>query len=179
VPLLAIGLLTLPADAAGARSRAAEEVPGSYIVGFRGDGAKNPRATTDRLERARGFRARFRYSRAVKGFAARLNQRQVERLQADPDVASVTPDRVVRAVGAVAPGELVPTGVRRFGAATTTRSWSPAAAKSSSAEVRIAASGCAARASATRCGFDVTTDASSSPGTASTSGAWNADPARP
>ena len=33
---------------------------------------------------------------------------------------------------------------------------------------------CAARSS-----FDVTTDASSRPGTASTSGAWNADPARP
>ena len=40
-------------------------------------------------------------------------------------------------------------------------------------------SGCLERASATRSGFDVTIDVSSSPGTASTSGAWNADPARP
>jgi hypothetical protein len=40
-------------------------------------------------------------------------------------------------------------------------------------------SGYLPRASATRSGFEVTIELSSSPGTASTSGAWNADPARP
>ena len=47
---------------------------------------------------------------------------QLARVQADPNVAFVTPDRPVQAIGSVplAPSETAPTGVRRIGAATTT-----------------------------------------------------------
>ena len=80
-------------------------------------------AETDRQERARGFRARFEYRSAIKGFAARLSEGQVKRLRADPDVAYVTPDRTVKASGVVplAGGEPTPpSGIRRMGAATAT-----------------------------------------------------------
>jgi len=42
---------------------------------------------TQRREAAQGFRARNRYARAFKGFSARLSDRQVQRLRADPAVA--------------------------------------------------------------------------------------------
>jgi subtilisin family serine protease len=116
--------LSLPVPAAGApkpRHRAPEQVPGQYIVVYRG-AVQDPVAQTERLERGKGFRARFRYGRALKGFAATLTERQVEELSADPEVLSVHPDRPVRALGSVplASGDSAPTGVRRMEAATTT-----------------------------------------------------------
>ena len=68
----------------------------------------------------------------------------------------------------------------RLGAATTTRSCSPAAAKQLVGRGHDVGVGMRASAPASaRSWFDVTIDVSASPGTASTSGAWNADPARP
>ena len=77
---------------------------------------------TDARERAEGFEASRRFHRVVRGFAARLSAAQVAELRADPEVASVTPDRPVEASG-------VPTGVRRIGAVSesTTRGASTAA----------------------------------------------------
>ena len=77
---------------------------------------------TSARERADGFDATHRFHRAVRGFAARLSAGQVAELRADPEVATVTPDRPVQAAG-------VPTGVRRIGAVTptTTRGASTAA----------------------------------------------------
>lgn len=87
--------------------------------------AGNADATTDELQRKRGFRARLRFRRALRGFAARLTEEQAILLRGDPGVASVTPDRPVKAVGEVklAEGDSVPTGVRRIGAGSvgTTR----------------------------------------------------------
>jgi subtilisin len=64
---------------------------------------------TDARERDDGFEASRRFHRVVHGFAARLTSAQVAELRADPEVASVTPDRPVAAAA-------VPTGVRRIGA---------------------------------------------------------------
>ena len=90
----------------------------SYIVVYERTVA-SPAAETARQERARGFRARFEYGHAVKGFSARLAPGQVEALRSDADVAAVLPDRPVYASEALAPGEpLPPTGVRRVRAAT-------------------------------------------------------------
>jgi subtilisin len=97
-------------------------VEGRYIVVYEA-GVADPAAATDRRERARGFRARFVYRRALKGFAARLSPAQVAALRADPEVAYVAPDRAVRARGVVplAGGEpLPPAGVRRIQGATST-----------------------------------------------------------
>jgi subtilisin len=109
------------------RGRAAEAVPDRYIVVFRGS-ASDVSGETDRREGRDGFRARFLYLRARKGFSAKLSTRQVERLEADPEVAFVTPDRRVQAIGSLLPGESTPTGVRRMGAATTTEARSASGA---------------------------------------------------
>jgi subtilisin len=116
--LLAAGLAAALLAPASAAARGDDTVPGQYIVVFKGSVRDANRATDDQ-ERAHGFRARYRYGRALKGFTARLSAAQVERLQADPQVAFVTQDRVVHATGAVAAGETVPTGLRRIEAATT------------------------------------------------------------
>jgi subtilisin len=107
------------AQAAAAQHRSPETVPGQYIVLYE-PGVADPAAATAARERRHGFSSRLRYSRAVKGFAARLSAAQVERLRADPEVALVAPDRRVRATATLATGESVPTGVRRMQAATAT-----------------------------------------------------------
>ena len=94
----------------------------TYIVAFKASVASVDNKT-DRHERDGRFRSRFRFRHALKGFTAKLTPSQVRRLQSDPEVASVTPDRPVKALGAVplAPGEPTPpTGVRRVEAASTT-----------------------------------------------------------
>ncbi len=109
-------LLALPvADASAAREP--EVVPGRYVVVYERS-VQDPGQATDRRERAQGFRAALRYERAVKGFSARLAPGQVQRLQADPEVAAVVPDRVVRATATLATGDAAPSGVARMGAAS-------------------------------------------------------------
>ena len=65
-----------------------------------------PEGATQALEQRHGFSSRFRYAHALRGFAADLNQRQRERLAADPRVALVTADKPVfaDAIDALAPG---------------------------------------------------------------------------
>ena len=108
-----------PAAAVPKPSRDATRVPDRYIVVYRGT-VDDPAAKTSKLERDKGFKARFRYRRALKGFAAKLSQRQLEEVRSDPAVAFVSPDRPVRAVIPLSEGDNAPTGVRRIDAATQT-----------------------------------------------------------
>src|SRR5687767_7260082 len=120
--LTALLLCCLAAPASAAKKpRQAERAAGSWIVTYR-DAVADPAAKTARLERGKGFRSRHEYRRALKGFSARLSDAQVRELRADPDVAFVSPDRVVHATGEVplAAGDSAPTGVRRMAAATAT-----------------------------------------------------------
>ncbi len=125
--LLSCAVLALSAlwpaagSAAPAKDRAAKHVPDSYIVVFRGS-VDDPEAKTEKLERGKGFKARFRYGRVLKGFAGKLSERQVTELRADPDVAFVSPDRPVQAsaMEPLASGDSAPAGVRRMGAASVT-----------------------------------------------------------
>jgi subtilisin family serine protease len=97
-------------------------IPGRYIVGFRSS-VRDPDGFTDALERAYGFRASFRYSYSLKGFAAALSPGQVKGLSQNPKIELVVPDREAEAVGTVpivAP-DSAPTGVRRIESATTTQ----------------------------------------------------------
>ena len=91
----------------------------SYIVVLR-DSALSAAADTARLERANGFESEYVYAHALRGFAARLGPRQLQRVSADPSVAFVSPDREVGIAAQVPllPGEVAPTGVRRIGAAS-------------------------------------------------------------
>jgi subtilisin len=116
---LAAALLACAVVAAGAAAAAA--APASYIVVLR-DSVPSAGAETARLERSLGFRSEQVYGHALKGFAARLGERQLARLRAEPSVAFVSPDREVRiaAQSPLLPGELVPTGVRRIGSASAT-----------------------------------------------------------
>lgn len=116
VLLLATGLSS--GRLAAAAASPAIPPSGNYIVVYR-DGVE-AEAQTAALERALGFQSRFRYEAAIKGFAAGLAPEQVTRLQADPAVAFISPDRAVSITGSapVAAGETVPTGVRRVNAAT-------------------------------------------------------------
>ncbi|MBA2342037.1 MAG: protease inhibitor I9 family protein, partial [Thermoleophilaceae bacterium] len=124
---IAVGAAVAAAGPANAdarpRAERAERVPGSYIVLYRRSLAA-PGETTERLEREQRFRTKLRYGRALKGFAAKLSPGQVEQLREDPAVASVTPDRVVHALGSVPllPGDSAPTGIRRIGAGTPSTS---------------------------------------------------------
>ncbi len=107
----------VPAQAAPKRP-APDVIDGQYIVVYE-SGVQGQQTTAD-LERRHGFKTRLRYRKAVSGFAAKLTDVQRDRVARDPAVAYVAPDRRVRAIGSVVPGDSVPPGVRRFGAASTT-----------------------------------------------------------
>ena len=111
-------LLAAPASAAAAK-RDPEKVPGRYIVVYKGS-VDRPSTETSEREDKQGFKASKRYGRAIKGFAAPLSPGQVKKLQSDPEVAFVAPDRRAHATGALVSGDSSPLGVRRFGAATAT-----------------------------------------------------------
>ena len=97
----------------------AEAAPRSerYVVLYKGS-VSDPTGSTVGRERRDGFRSYARFRR-IKGFAARLSDRQLAALRRDPVVELVTVDRPTRAVAMpLATGETVPTGVARMGAAT-------------------------------------------------------------
>lgn len=109
-----------PPGRAGAPAvRQPEQVADRYIVVYQAS-VGDPRGKTERLERARGFKAARRYERAVEGFAAKLSPAQVEALRDDPEVAFVSPDRPVTAQGLVpvSVNDTPPPGVRRIEAGT-------------------------------------------------------------
>jgi subtilisin family serine protease len=101
-------LLVAGVPSALARSSRDDVVPGSYIVTYKSS-VTSPGGETATRERSGKFDVRFVYRHALRGFAARLDAAQVRRLEADPEVASVTPDRVVHATA-----ETFPSGVQRI-----------------------------------------------------------------
>lgn len=96
-------------------------IPDHYIVVYErsvGDVDEE----TEKRERE-GFKSDLRYEKAIKGFSAKLSRPQLERLESDPEVAFITPDRQVKASSSepLVSGEPTPpSGVRRIEAATET-----------------------------------------------------------
>lgn len=123
--LFTAALLTLVASsAAGASSPASTDSTrgeGRYIVVLK-DSEPDPAAVAREHSRRHGAEVSHVYSSALKGYAAKVDDGRVGEVRSDPRVAFVEPDREVRALGTadVEPGEVVPTGVRRVEAATTT-----------------------------------------------------------
>jgi aqualysin 1 len=72
-----------------------DPVAGSYIVVFK-DEVTDSLARTAELERHHGFTATYRYSSALKGFAARLPADTVAALRCEPDVDYLEEDAEVR-----------------------------------------------------------------------------------
>jgi subtilisin len=129
--LAALALVASVALASGAPAldggeRADPDARGYIVVYERA--VRSPGRETDTKERAVGFESEHRYSAALEGFSAELSERQVAELRADPEVAQVVPDRMVYATAALAPGETVPSGVRRIGAGAPGASANDAAA---------------------------------------------------
>src|SRR3954452_21520675 len=117
---LAAALVVLLAPVATATAHNDETIPDAYIVVYKND-VDTVDGKTDDLERHEGFKSDKRYSHALKGFSATLSPGQLKKVQDDPDVAFVTPDRVVHADASLVAGEpLPPTGVRRMAAADAT-----------------------------------------------------------
>ena len=117
---LAAALVALLVPVASAAARNDETIPDAYIVVYKSD-VDSVDVKTDDLEKREGFKSANRYSHALKGFSATLSPGQLKKVTGDPDVAYVTPDRVVHADASPAPGEpLAPTGVRRMAAADAT-----------------------------------------------------------
>jgi aqualysin 1 len=74
---------------------ASEPIPGQYIVVLNDQEATPEGVATFVQERPVG-RVLHTYSRAIRGFAAQLSDEQVAALRADPDVAYVEQDQVMR-----------------------------------------------------------------------------------
>ena len=72
--------------------QASADAPSPHIVVFESSVSDVDAATRGR-ERAHGFESRYRYRHALRGFSARLSAQQVSRLEGDPAVDFVSPDR--------------------------------------------------------------------------------------
>jgi subtilisin family serine protease len=78
-----------------AASPDAQVVPDRYIVVFR-DGVSDPSTRASVKVEKVGGTLRHSYSTALKGFAAQLSSAAVQALRADPEVAFIEPDQVMR-----------------------------------------------------------------------------------
>ncbi|WP_372344128.1 S8 family peptidase [Streptomyces sp. KL116D] len=95
----ALSAITLPAQAAPAQGRilgAGEPgaVAGSYIVTLKG-GTEAPSEAGKDLAAKYGAKIRHTYSKALNGYAVKVNEAQAKRLAADPGVSSVVQDTTV------------------------------------------------------------------------------------
>jgi subtilisin len=117
-----------PEPALASQARPEPAPTGDYIVVLR-DGVRQAAQQIRALEAARGFRASREFS-LLKAFVARLSPAQASQLRADPSVAMVSEDRLVRAITSfpMTSGDSAPAGVRRVEAATSQRVRDPSGA---------------------------------------------------
>jgi subtilisin family serine protease len=104
-PLLCLGLMLVLAGSGVAPAMAREGavvgagdpdvIEGSYLVVLKDEAAVDP--ASKRLTKKHGGKVRRTYSRALHGYASAMSAEQARRVAADPEVAYVEQDRVVRA----------------------------------------------------------------------------------
>jgi subtilisin len=90
-------------------SRGGLDPRGRFIVVL-ADGA-DVMAVANRHSRGRGVGVEHQFTRAIRGYSARLTAAQKRAIEADPDVAAVVPDEIVTVAA-----QHVPMGVRRVNA---------------------------------------------------------------
>lgn len=101
-------------------SAAPSVVPGRYIVQVKDTAAPG------KVIAKHAVAPDFVYKSAVKGFAASIPPGKLKALESDPDVVSIVPDRVVKAIGTVSArtkppknpvvAQVIPAGIARIGA---------------------------------------------------------------
>lgn len=82
-------------------------IPDSYIVTL---ASGEPATVAAQHARARGAQIQFVYSNALRGYSARMSAQAARAVAASPGVASVVPDRIVRA-----DAQVIPAGIARIG----------------------------------------------------------------
>ena len=87
---------TVPSSTAGAAMQGG--LADRYIVVFN-DGVQNPAALSDDLARQAGATVHFRYTSALKGFAATIPAAALEGIQRNPNVAFVEADGIATTSG--------------------------------------------------------------------------------
>ncbi len=112
VLVLLIALLALCAFSTStpATAREGDVIPGQYIVVFKPI-VEDPDSLARSMAQEHATTPTYIYRHAVKGFAASLSDRAVQRLQSDSRVQFVSPDRVV-----TMEAQTLPTGVDRIDA---------------------------------------------------------------
>ena len=111
--LMVIGAFALASLFLGAAQGAPPGV-GDYIVVLK-DGGASPAQIASEHGRVYGFKARFVYSHALRGYAATLPEPALRGIAARPDVAFVSVDGEVQAPPAPFPGEDIPIQRVSFG----------------------------------------------------------------
>jgi subtilisin family serine protease len=108
---VALLVAVLPVVAGAASARPVAHSAGDYIVVLK------PGVSSQAVAAARAYGASIshRYSAALSGYAARLSDQALAHVRSDPRVAFVSADQTVEATATLAPGESVPTGIRRSG----------------------------------------------------------------
>ncbi|MFE4855597.1 S8 family peptidase [Streptomyces sp. NPDC056670] len=104
--VLAVGLPTVTQGAASAApagqsriAKAADAVPGSYIVTLKDSAVRADSAEGQAVARKYGATVRRTYHQAVNGYSVQASGPQAERLAGDPAVASVSVNRTFHVAG--------------------------------------------------------------------------------
>ena len=114
-----VGTATAASGAPGPAPAPAVGTAGHYIVVLKDQ--VPARFAAGQHARRFGVTVGYVYSHALRGYSATVPAAELPALRRDPSVAFVAPDTEMHATatGPVTPGDSVPTGVRRIGAATT------------------------------------------------------------
>lgn len=114
-------LVAVPSVRTVSAAQDGEVVPGQYIVKL-ADGVESASAARE-LGQLYRLTVRHTYSHAFNGFAAMIPDAQLAKLQAEPRVVSIVPNRYVvldakpvKPTPTPAPGQILPTGINRVDA---------------------------------------------------------------
>ncbi len=102
-------VLTALSRPAAAAPQNGDKVPGQYIVVFK-DSVADVAAKVDAVAAQHGLGVQRIYSHALKGFAAKIPDARLAKLQADPDVKFIDQDQVFLIAGP----QSLPTGINRI-----------------------------------------------------------------